>query len=111
MIAPAFATRWWQPKRAIHHAQGASRATLDEDERLAFTLIHLLEIVGEACNQVSPEFQVAHPVVPWKKAIALRHRLAHGYFDVDLGIVWATVTNELPSLCKLLDQVLAEAPP
>ncbi len=76
------------------------------DERLAFTLIHLLEIVGEACNQVSREFQEAHPEVPWRKAIALRHRLTHGYFDVDLDIVWDTVTKRMPELILSLEKCL-----
>lgn len=93
-------------RKALGYAAEAQRSNLDSDEKLAFTLIHLLEIVGEACNQVSPEFQRAHPDVPWKKAIALRHRLAHGYFDVDLDVVWVTVTQRLPELRAALEKSL-----
>jgi uncharacterized protein with HEPN domain len=44
--------------------------------------------------------------VPWKKAIALRHRLAHGYFDVDLDVVWVTVTQRIPELRTALERSL-----
>lgn len=28
----------------------------------------------------------------------MRNRMAHGYFDIDLNIVWETVQNDLPGL-------------
>ncbi len=33
---------------------------------------------------------------------ALRDRLVHHYFDIDLDILWATVTEDLPALVDLL---------
>ena len=37
-------------------------------------------------------------------------RLVHGYFDIDLDIVWSTVTDELPPLAAQLERALASAP-
>ena len=28
----------------------------------------------------------------------MRNRIAHGYFDIDMSIVWETVQRELPAL-------------
>jgi uncharacterized protein with HEPN domain len=39
-----------------------------------------------------------HPQVPWGFAYEMRNALAHGYFTVDLDIVWTTVTSDLPGL-------------
>lgn len=36
--------------------------------------------------------------MPWGFAYEMRNALAHGYFKVDLDIVWATVTSDLPGL-------------
>ncbi len=36
----------------------------------------------------------------------MRNRLAHGYFDVDLDIVWNTVTYNLPILIRELEAIL-----
>jgi len=41
---------------------------------------------------------VAHPEIPWSEVIGMRHRLVHGYFEVDLQKVWDTVHRDLPLL-------------
>jgi uncharacterized protein with HEPN domain len=64
-------------------------------------VIRNLEVVGEACNNVvkhHPAFAQQHPQVPWGFAYEMRNALSHGYFKVDLDIVWATVTADLPGL-------------
>ena len=71
-------------------------------------LIRLLEVIGEAANSVSPEVQLAHPSVPWRKLTGLRNRLIHGYFNVNLDILWDTIRGELPELIRSLEQVLQD---
>ena len=68
-------------------------------------VIKNLEIIGEACNNVTkndPAFAQAYPAMPWGFAYEMRNALAHGYFKVDLDIVWATVTADLPGMKALL---------
>jgi uncharacterized protein with HEPN domain len=36
----------------------------------------------------------------------MRNRLIHGYFDVNLDIVWETVQNDLPPLVATLKSIL-----
>jgi len=36
--------------------------------------------------------------VDLQKVIGMRHRLVHGYFEVDLQKVWVTVHRDLPLL-------------
>ncbi|WP_242370641.1 DUF86 domain-containing protein [Anaeromyxobacter sp. SG26] len=47
--------------------------------------------------------QASHPEIPWAQIIATRNRLIHAYFDVDLQVVWDTVTDDLPQLVRLLE--------
>lgn len=44
------------------------------------------------------EFSGAHPQIPWRNMRGMRNRIAHGYFDIDLDVVWDTVTIALPEL-------------
>ena len=77
------------------------------DRRTCDAVIRNLEVIGEACNNVAknhPDFAAQHATVPWGFAYEMRNALAHGYFTVDLTIVWQTIQNDLPAL-KL--QVLA----
>jgi uncharacterized protein with HEPN domain len=80
---------------------GMDAASFTADRKTQDAVIRNLEIIGEACNNVvknDPSFAQAHPAMPWGFAYEMRNALAHGYFEVDLDIVWATVTGDLPSL-------------
>lgn len=62
----------------------------------------LVEIVGEAAKQVGDETRRRYPVVAGAEAARMRDRLVHHYFDINLDILWSTVTEDLPSLLDAL---------
>ena len=73
----------------------------EADAKTQDAVIRNMEIIGEACNNIrkhAPDFARAHPEVPWASAIGNRNALSHGYFSVDLVLVWATVRHDLPKL-------------
>ena len=84
--------------KASEFVKGKSRDDLDSDEKLALALVRLIEIFGEAANALSEAFREKHPDVPWRSIIGTRNRLIHGYFDVDLDIIWNIVSKDLPTL-------------
>jgi len=60
-----------------------------------------LVVIGEAASQlveVHPDFALRHSEIPWTKIRGMRNRMAHGYFNVNLDIVWDTVQQDLPDL-------------
>ena len=57
-----------------------------------------VELVGEAASHVSEPFRTAHPEIPWREIIAQRHRLIHGYRDVDPERLRNVVETRLPAL-------------
>jgi len=68
----------------------------------------LIIIIGEAATKVMDgctEFTQAHTEVPWRSMRNMRNRMAHGYFDINLGVVWETVQEWLPELLKQLPAV------
>ncbi len=95
--------------KALALAEGRAREDLDKDEMLALSLTRLPEIVGEAANHVSEETRTSIDRIPWEDVAGMRHKLIHAYFDVDLDIVWKTVSKDLPALVDALDEVLEEA--
>jgi uncharacterized protein with HEPN domain len=84
-----------------------SRSDLDSDRMLSFALIRLLEIVGEAARGISPALRAAHPEIPWARVAGMRDRLIHGYFDVNLDVVWETITRDLPELAAKVERIAA----
>jgi uncharacterized protein with HEPN domain len=93
-------------KKAVQFTRGRERADLDNNEMLAFATVHLIEIIGEAARTVSDELRQRHPEVPWESISGTRNRLAHGYIDVDLDIIWTIVTRDLPLLITQLGRIL-----
>lgn len=89
-------------EKAIYFSSGRTRQSLDDDELLRLGLTKLVEIVGEAAKQVSEPTRAAHPEVPWSAAARMRDRLIHHYFDIDLDILWVTVTEDLPELLTVM---------
>ena len=92
-------------REAVAFTQGRTRQDLDADRQLNLALVRLLEVIGEAARGISADFRQRHPQLPWKKMIGMRDRLAHGYFDINLDVVWQTVTVDLPSLIAQLQQI------
>lgn len=95
-------------REAVSYAEGHSRADLDIDRKLNLSLVRLLEIIGEAARGVSAQFRETHPDLPWKSMTGMRDRLIHGYFDVNLDVVWETITEDLPSLITQLETIVAD---
>jgi len=87
---------------ACELARGATRVDLDTDRKLSLAVVRLLEVIGEAANGISFQYQQAHPELPWVGMISMRNRLIHGYFDVNLDIVWKTIQEDLPYLLEKL---------
>ena len=94
-------------EKAVSFVKGKARKDLDTDEMLSLSLVRLLEIIGEAANGVSLTFRDRFPHIPWRKMTGLRNRLIHGYFDVNLDIVWDTILEDLPPLLKDLKEITA----
>ena len=69
-----------------------------KDRKTQDAVIRNLEIIGEAVRQVSEETRARDATVPWKQISGMRDRLIHGYFGVDLELVWEAAEREVPNL-------------
>ena len=94
-------------REAIAFVEGQSRKSLDTNRMLLLSLVKAIEIVGEAATKMTSETQNKYPDIPWADVIGMRHRLIHAYFDINMDIVWQTVTHDLPPLVNKLERILA----
>lgn len=95
--------------------QGMSQAEFQQDRRTQRAVVMSLIILGEAAAKVMdnfPQFTQAHTQLPWHNMRGMRNRIAHGYFDIDLEVVWNTVQMSLPHLLEQLQALrpLADVP-
>ena len=95
---------------ACDFVQGMAQDEFRRDRRTQQAVIMSLIIVGEAATKVMdgyPAFAKVHTQVPWRNMRGMRNRIAHGYFDINLDVVWDTVQTALP---QLLEQLAAVRP-
>lgn len=69
-------------------------------------VVRELEIIGEAANNISEQFQKEHLEVPWNKMVGIRNILVHEYFGVNLKVVWETCQHDLKELRKIIKPIL-----
>ncbi|MBN2377329.1 MAG: DUF86 domain-containing protein [Sedimentisphaerales bacterium] len=93
-------------QEAVEFVEGRRREELDSNRMLNLSLVRLLEIIGEAARGISEEFRQEHAELPWKKMVGMRDRLIHGYYDINLDVVWETVQEDLPDLIVWLSGIL-----
>ena len=70
-----------------------------------------IEIIGEAARNIeraAPDFAAQHSEVAWSVIYTMRNRIAHGYFKVDLEIVWRTIQRDLPELADAVGKIARE---
>ena len=91
--------------------EGMNKTDFLADKRTQQAVILNLVTIGEAASKLSndhKEFVAAHPNIPWPQMKGMRNRMAHGYFAINLDIVWDTIQTALPSLEDQLAKIQAE---
>ncbi len=97
-------------RQAIADAQsfteGVAQADFMQDKRTQQAVVMSLIVLGEAATKVMDQhhaFAAEHSHIPWRSMRGMRNRIAHGYFDINLEVVWDTVQTALPALKTQLD--------
>lgn len=87
--------------RITRYTAGLGAQQFHGSDMVQDAVIRNLEVVGEASRNIQrhhPAFSAAHPELPLMFAYEMRNALAHGYFKIDLQVVWNTLQQDLPRL-------------
>lgn len=87
---------------------GLDEVRFRADEVLQGYLVYQLMIVGEAAYKMPEDVRQRYTEVPWKSISGLRQVLVHGYFAIDLDVVWGVVAQDLPTLKVQLELIMSE---
>lgn len=100
--------------RAAHDVvafvKGRRREDLETDALLRRAMVNAIQEIGEAANQITPAGRVRLPGVAWAQLVGMRHRLVHGYAEINLDMVWTVATQEAAELIAALEAGLVGWP-
>jgi uncharacterized protein with HEPN domain len=71
---------------------------MSEAAKLALTYIDGMD---------DPEFVTRRAELPWRQMTGMRNRIAHGYFDLNMRVVWETALTFLPQLLNRIPEIRA----
>ena len=79
-----------------------------QDEMIQNAVVWNIGTIGEAVRNVSKSLRDIHPEIPWAKIAAMRNKVIHEYFKVNLDLVWQVVETEIPVLKTQIDAIIKE---
>ena len=97
-------------ERIHRYVEDMDEVSFLDDEKTQDAVIRNFEIIGEASRNIEryhPAYAESHAEVPWTFMVAMRNRVAHGYFKVDFELVWKTIHEDLPELHGQVRQLIA----
>lgn len=83
---------------------GISKAEINGNEVLLDSMLFRLIQVYENAKRLSDDYKETRKDIPWRNISGLRNRVVHDYGNVDLEVVYSTLTVDVPDLIKMFEE-------
>ena len=70
-------------------------------------IIRYFEVIGEATTRIDEVFKERHSDIEWRDLTDFRNFLIHDYIDIDVSILWDTMTMDIPPLQDKINDILS----
>ena len=87
-----------------NHMKTTDMEEFARSELLQDSMIFRLIQISENARRLSESYREDHTDIPWTAMYGLRNRLVHDYGNVDLGVVFDTLKNDIPELLQMLEE-------
>lgn len=84
-------------ERILRHTSGGEKE-FKSSELLQDAVFRQLLVIGEAVLHLPEDLLEREPAIPWGRIVGMRNRLVHGYFEINVDLVWVTVERDVPEL-------------
>ena len=94
-------------QKAATYVEGLDKESFLSDTRTQEAVVLNLLVIGEAASRLSKrhsDFIAKYPEVPWLQMQGMRNRIAHGYSDINMHVVWNAVQEALPEIVLALSK-------
>ncbi|MBF0399035.1 MAG: DUF86 domain-containing protein [Desulfobacterales bacterium] len=80
--------------------------TFIKNKKTIYAVIRAIEIIGEAVKKIPSTLKDENPFIPWRQIAGMRDKLIHGYFGIDMMILWKTITEDIPKIRESVLQMM-----
>jgi uncharacterized protein with HEPN domain len=94
--------------KALQFVRDIDFQAFSKNEEKVFAVIRALEIIGEAAKNIPKSIRGRYQEIPWEDIIGMRNKVIHGYFGVDIEVIWKTVQEDLPLLQATLTRIFED---
>jgi len=94
--------------KVLKFVEGISYEEFAQDEKTVFAVIRAIEIIGEAVKNIPEDIRREYPEIPWRGMAGMRDKVIHGYFGVNLKVVWETVKERIPEVKPIFEKMLKD---
>ncbi len=93
-------------EKIFRYTDGMSYDEFIIDDKTKDAVERNFEIIGEAVKNLSEEYRIKHPHIPFKQVAGMRDKLIHDYFGVDYELVWKTIKSKLPKFSSEIKNLI-----
>lgn len=79
-----------------------------DDKKTITACAFTVSQIGELSKEITNEAQNKYKHIPWKSIKGMRNKIVHDYENVDLSVLWGTITKSLPDLKNDLKEILID---
>lgn len=92
--------------KAIQFVKDVDFEAFSKNEEKVYAVIRAFEMIGEAAKNIPKSIRERYVDVPWDEMIGMRNKVIHGYFGVDVKVIWKTIHEDLPPLQSRIAKIL-----
>lgn len=86
----------------IANTKGVTQSGLETNTILCDSVLFRIIQISENGAKLTDSFRLQHPDIPWRAIRSMRNRIVHDYGEVDLEVVYDTISHDIPDLLKKL---------
>ncbi len=84
------------------HMKNLTLQEFSKDEVLQDSMMFRMVQISENVKKLTTEYKQENSHLPWMALSGLRNRIVHDYGNVDMEIVYYTLTEDIPELLEEL---------
>lgn len=93
-------------RKVQRYTEGMTFEQFQSQDLVFDAVVRNLKIIGEAAKRLPTDSKAMMPAVDWNKVAGFRDVIEHGYFGLDVHVIWDVVQSQIPTLISSVEHTL-----